>query len=82
MDALPKLRSLILEDNDLQEIPHDLHRLTKLNHFDVRNNKRLGSAAHEYANQSLANLGILLREFETGGSAVQDTVKVMLVGEG
>jgi len=66
--------------NHLKELPWNVKDL-KLQELDVRGNHGLGVAAKLFVGKELRELEGWLSEFESG-SAIQDSIKVMLVGEG
>ena len=76
--SLKHLQFLWLHNNLLVDLPHNLYLLAEL---DVRQNTALGDAAQCYQGSDLQQLNTLLAEFESG-SSVQNTIRIVLVGEG
>ena len=68
-------------NNQLASLPHNLNRLQNLKELDVRMNTPLAYGAKFYREKELQDLSGFLAEFESG-SAIQDMVRVVLVGEG
>ena len=79
---MPSLQVLWVHYNVLSLLPNNLRHLNRLQEFDTTGNVALGAAAKLYDKKALVELLGWLAEFESGGSVIQDTVKVMLVGEG
>ena len=67
--------------NQLTSLPFNLARLRGLKELDVVGNKVLEGAARLYEGRELHALQDWLAEF-AAGSDIQDTVRVVLVGEG
>ena len=63
------------------QLPFNLGQIRALRELDVRGNPALEAAAKLYEGKELQTLCNWLFEFESG-SAVQDSIKVVLVGEG
>ena len=78
---LGRLQNLWMVNNQLSSLPHDLKQLRSLKELDVRMNTPLQSGAKFYKGKELQDLSAFLAEFESG-SAIQDMVRVVLVGEG
>jgi len=77
---MKKLKELWMHNNRLTQLPWDIKEL-KLHELDVRGNDGLGVAARLFVGKELRELEGWLSEFEFG-SDKQDSIKVMLVGEG
>ena len=68
-------------NNQLTSLPDNLDQLRSLKEFDVRGNIQLSSTARFYEGKELQEISAFLAEFKSG-SAIQDTIRVVLVGEG
>jgi len=77
---MKKLKELWMHNNRLTQLPWDIKEL-RLQELDVRGNDGLGVAARLFVGKELRELEGWLSEFESG-SDKQDSIKVMLVGEG
>lgn len=77
---MKKLKELWLHKNRLTQLPWQIKEL-KLQELDVRGNEGLGVAARLFVGKELRELEGWLSEFEFGSNK-QDSIKVMLVGEG
>ena len=80
LSKMKKLKELWIHNNRLKELPWNVKEL-KLQELDVRGNDGLGVAARLFVGKELRELEGWLSELESG-SAIQDSIKVMLVGEG
>ena len=78
---LNKLQYLWVHCNQLTSLPFNLDRLEGLKELDVVGNRLLEGAARLYEGKELHALQGWLAEF-AAGSEIQNTVRIVLVGEG
>ena len=82
LEQCKMLEKLWLMKNQLVFLPEDLEKLSSLTELDVTNNPKLEIAmARKFQGKELESLFVELKEFRSG-TAFQDLVKVMIVGEG